>query len=350
MPPLLAWLLQPLVGIDSHVLGIAVIVALNAALAVFLWCVLHALNVRDWRLGTSLVTVALTFAVTGNIAEGQVNLVLLALSGVWLWGWVEGAWWGGVALGMAVAVKLIQAPVGLLLIVARRWSMLAAAALTGLCLWLLAAPQYLFEYLFKWLPAISAGTGLYENQSPGGTITRLLEPDTFFGAVRGSPPAAQVITLFIAIVVIALTLWLLRKPFSDPTGRALEAAAMVAVTPLVVSYSWGTHLVLLLLPLLVLIAWSVRHRDWTVLGFVAAGYLLIGPGHHELQVLLAAGYSNLLVLRVLAEFGVVGIAAIWIAALLAVHRERSAYELIPASGSRQDSQVLDSLDQPRLKP
>ncbi len=99
---------------------------------------------------------------------------------------------------------------------------------------------------------------------------------------------------------------------------------MVAVTPMVVSYSWGTHLVLLLLPLLVLIAWSVRRRDWTVLGLVALGYLLIGPGHHELQVLLASGYSNLLVLRVMAEFGVAGIVAIWAAALLAVRRERSA--------------------------
>ena len=350
MPPLLAWLLQPLVGVDGHVLGIAVILALNAALAVFLWCALRAIKVRDWRLATSLVAVALTFAVTGNIAEGQVNLLLLALSGVWLWGWVEGGWWGGVALGMAVAVKLIQAPVGLLLLVARRWSMLAAAALTGLCLWLVAAPQYLFEYLFKWLPAVSAGTGLYENHSPGGTVTRLLEPDTFFGAVRGSPRAAQVITLLIALSAIALTLWVLRTPFADPTGRALEAAAMVAVTPLVVSYSWGTHLVLLLLPLLVLIAWSVRRRDWTVLGFVAAGYLLIGPGHHELQVLLASGYSNLLVLRVLAEFGVVGIAAIWVAALLAVHRERSAYGLIPASSSRQSSPPGDPLSQPRLHP
>jgi len=276
--------------------------------------------------------VSLTFAVTGNIEEGQINLVLLGLSGVWLWGWVADGWWGGVALGAAVALKLIQGPVGVLLLVARRWSMLTAAALTGLVLWLVAAPQYLVEYLFKVLPAISAGTGFYENHSPGGTVTRLLQPDTFFGAVRGSPPAARVTTLVIALAALALTLWVLRRPADAATGRALEAAAIVAVTPLVASYSWGTHLVLLQLPLLILIAWGVRRQDWGVLGLVAAGYLMVSPIHHELQVLLATGYSNLLVLRVLAESGVAGIALIWIAALLAVIRERSARSLQPALG------------------
>jgi hypothetical protein len=328
MPPVLAWLLQPAVGIDGHLLGVVVIVVLNASLAIFLFCALRALKVRDWQLGALLVLVALSFEpVPGNIDEGQVNLVLLALSGVWLWAWVDGGWWGGVALGAAVALKLIQAPVGVLVLVARRWSMLAAAVLTGLGLWLVAAPQYLFEYLFKVLPAVSAGTGVFENHSPGGTITRLLAPDTFFGVVRGSPPAARVITTVVAIAAIVLTLVVLRAPAAGSTGRALEAAAIVAVTPMVATYSWGTHLVLLLLPMLVLIAWAVRRRDWTVLGLVAAGDLLIGPGHHWLQTLLVSGYSNLLVLRLMAEFGVAGVAVIWIASLLAVRRERSAAEL-----------------------
>ena len=322
MPPLLAWLLQPVVGVDGHALGVAVIIVLNAALVVFIWFALKALKVNDWQLAVLLVLVALTFGVTGNIEEGQVNLLLLALSGAWLLAWVDGGWWGGLALGAAVALKLIQAPVGVLVLAARRWSMLAAAAAAGIVLWLVAAPQYLLEYLFQVLPAISAGTGLYENHSPGGTISRLLQPDAFLGAVRGSPPAARVITLGIALVALALTLWVLRPPAVTSNGRALEAAAIVAVTPILASYSWGTHVVLLLLPMLVLIAWGVRRRDWTIIALVGAGYLLISPGHHWLQALLASGYSNLLVLRVMAEFGMVGILAIWIASLLAVRREQ----------------------------
>lgn len=326
-PPLLAWLLQPAVGVDSHVLGIVVVIVLNAALAVFLWSTLRALKVADWQLAVLLILVAVSFEpVSGNVDEGQVNLVLLALSGLWLWAWVKDAWWGGVPLGAAVALKLIQAPAGLLIVVRKRWSMLAAAAVTGLALSLLAAPEYLLEYLFKVLPAIGAGTGLYENHSPGGTVTRLLQPDTFFGAVRGSSPAARVITLVIALAALALTLWVLRTAAAGSTGRSLEAAAIVAVTPLVTSYSWGTHLVLLLLPMLVLIAWGVRRRNWTVLTLVATGDLLISPGHHFLGVLLASGYSNLLVLRLMAELGVIGVVLIWIASLLAFKVESSAHE------------------------
>ncbi|HEV2140767.1 MAG TPA: hypothetical protein VGT01_06200, partial [Candidatus Dormibacteraeota bacterium] len=86
--------------------------------------------------------------------------------------------------------------------------------------------------------------------------------------------------------------------------------------------SWGTHLVLLLVPILVLISWSVRRRDWTVLALVAAAYLLLGPGHNRMQTLLVSGYSDVFVLRLLAELGVLGLLSIWVACLLAVRRER----------------------------
>jgi glycosyl transferase family 87 len=319
----LAWLLQPVVGVDSRVLAASAVILLNSCLLIFLFCALRALGVRDWQLGVLLVLTAIAFEPTiANIVEGQINLVLLALSGVWLLAWIAGRWWGGAALGLAVALKLIQGPVGLLVLWARRWTMLAAAAVAGLGLWLLAAPQYLFEYLFKVVPAIGQGTGLFENHSPGGTVARLLDPDTFFGATRGTPVAARVITTLIALAALVITFVVLRAPSLTATGRGLEAAAVVAVTPIVASYSWGTHLVLLLLPMLVLVAWGIRRGDWTVLGLVALGWALIGPGHHAFQSLLVTGYSNLVVLRLMAEFGVAGIAAVWIASLVAVRRER----------------------------
>ena len=187
MPPVLAWLLQPLVGVGSHLITVGAVLVLNASLAVFIWLALRALKVKEWQLATLLILATLAFEpVIGNIAEGQVNLVLLGLSGVWFWSWSEGRWWGGAALGAAIALKLIQGPVALLVMWSRRWAMLAVAAAAGLVLWLVGAPQYLFEYLFKVLPAVSAGTGFFENHSPGGTITRLFEPDSFFN-LRGSP-------------------------------------------------------------------------------------------------------------------------------------------------------------------
>jgi Glycosyltransferase family 87 len=323
-PPPVAWLLQPLVGIDSHLVAAGTVVFLNASLVIFLLCMLRALRVVDWQMRALMVLVAIAFEpVNGNIVEGQINLVLLALSGIWLLGWIAGRWWGGAALGLAVALKLIQAPMGLLLLWARRWSMLGAAVAAGLAISVIAAPQYLLEYLLKVLPAISQGTGFFENHSPGGTIARLFDPTTFLGPTRGAPLLARIITLAIAIVALAVTFWVLGRPRGDWSGRALEAAAATAVGPLVASYSWGTHLVLLLLPMLVLVEWGVRRRDWTVLGLVAAGWLLIGPGHNWFQTLLVNGYSNLPVLRLMAEFGVVGITSIWVASLIAIRRQRT---------------------------
>ncbi len=345
MPPPLAWLLEPLISVDGHAITVGAVLVLNASLFLFIFCALRALRVDDWQLAVLLILVAVSFEpVIGNIDEGQVNLVLLALSGIWLWGWVGARWWGGLAMGAAVAVKMIQAPVGLLILWSRRWSMLAAAIAAGLGLWLLAAPQYLTEYLFSVFPTISAGTGLYENHSPGGTVTRLLAPDTFLGVARGSPPAARVITAAIAVAAIVITFRVLRSPAAQQSGRSLEAAAAVAVTPLITSYSWGTHLVLLLLPILVLVAWGVRRHDWTVLALVAAGYLLIGPGHNRMQTLLVSGYSDLGVLRLMAELGVIGVLAIWSASLLAVRREReiavgeSAFPRVSEGGSFDGAQ------------
>ena len=324
-PPPLAWMLQPLVGLDGHMVGAGVVIFLNLSLVVFLVCVLRAMRVDDWQLAALLVLVALAFEpVNGNIAEGQVNLILLALSGVWLMGWMANRWWGGAALGLGVALKLIQGPMGLLLLWGRRWRMLIAGLIAGLGLWLVSVPQYLVEYLFQVVPAISAGTGIFENHSPGGTITRFFDPTTFSGATHGSPLPARIITLLIAIAALLVTFLVLNRPRTERPGRALEAAAAVAVGPLVASYSWGTHLVLLLLPMLVLVTWAIRRRDWLVLGLVGVGWLLIGPAHRWFQTLLVSGYSDLVVLRVMAEFGVVGAICVWAACLLALRRSANS--------------------------
>src|SRR5256885_3462786 len=141
MPPVLAWMLQPLVGVSSELITVGAVLILNASLALFVWLTLKALGVVDWQLAALLLLVALAFEpVVGNVSEGQVNLLLLGLSGLWFWAWVRrtdarAEWWGGASLGAAVAVKLIQGPVVLLALWARRGTMFAAAAAAGLLLW-----------------------------------------------------------------------------------------------------------------------------------------------------------------------------------------------------------------------
>src|SRR5207245_2402201 len=81
-------------------------------------------------------------------------------------------------------------------------------------------------------PAVSGGTGFFENHSPGGTITRLFDPNTFF-TVPGSPAPARVLTALLAIAILVFTLRVLRAPAPSALGRSLEAAAIVAATPLI---------------------------------------------------------------------------------------------------------------------
>ena len=342
-PPPVAWMLQPLIHASATVQVVAVVIALQVSLAVFVAATVRALGMNGWQMTLLLVLVAIGFEpVAANIDEGQINLVLLALSGLWLLGWVGGdRWWGGAALGAGVALKLLQGPLGLLVLWGRRWRMLAGAVAGGGVLLLLAVPQYLPEYLLRVAPALTAGTGLFENHSPGGTVIRLFDPATFTGASRETPLAARVITIVIALAVLAVTFAVLRRPSGERSGRALEAAAIVAAGPLVASYSWGTHLVLLLLPMFVLIDWALRRRDWLVAGLVAAGWLLIGPAHNYFQTLLVSGYSNLVVLRLMGELGVVAITMVWAATLIAVRRERSANRAYPAHEYRSDGKEHD---------
>lgn len=325
-PPPVAWMLQPLVHASAMTQLVVVLAVLQVSLAVFLWATLRALAVKGWQMVVLLVLVAIAFEpVAANFDEGQVNLALLGLSGLWLLGWAGGdRCWAGAALGASVALKLLQAPLGLLVIWGRRWRMLAGAVVAGLALWLIAVPQYLPEFLLKVAPVLTAGTGLFENHSPGGTVMRLFDPATFLGAARDTPAAARIITLLISLAVLGATFWVIRRPSTTRAGRALEASAMVAAGPLIASYSWGTHLVLLLLPMLVLLHWGIQRRDWIVVALVSGGWLLIGPAHKWFQTLLVSGYSDLLVLRFMAEFGVVGITAVWVASLLAVRRQWSA--------------------------
>src|SRR5260370_7048456 len=73
----LAWLLQPVVGVDSHVLAASAVILLNASLVIFLFCALRALRIQDWQLGALLVLTAIAFEPTiANIVAGQINLAL----------------------------------------------------------------------------------------------------------------------------------------------------------------------------------------------------------------------------------------------------------------------------------
>jgi hypothetical protein len=120
----------------------------------------------------------------------------------------------------------------------------------------------------------------------------------------------------------------------------------VAVSPLLATLAWPSHLVLLLLPILVLVSEGLDRRNQRLLGLVFISWLLLGPVHTTLLTAIAAGVANDLLLHVWDEASVAGVALLWLASLYAlrvgVGREASATsrvlrplpEAVPGSAHR----------------
>lgn len=321
--PLLAWLLQPLLVAPPRVAVVIAALALQACLLLFLGALALALGERRPEALAFGFLLAIAFYPTRfNFLGGQVNLLLLAASGLWFLGWARGwRWWAGIALGSGIALKVLQLPLLAPALLRRRWTLLLTAVLSVAALWAVAAPGYLWEYWSRVFPQVQGGTGFRENWAPAATLLRLAEPSSFYGLAGTAPSWARIVSVLIALAVLGVTvratLWL---PASLE-GRALEAAAWVAASPLISSLVWPSHAVLLLLPVLVLAWWSERRRRLRPALIAGLGWLLLGPVHSAYLSLIASGVGAGWALRPLAETGLLGLLAIWAGCLLAVRLE-----------------------------
>src|SRR4029077_17006257 len=178
-PPFPLWLLEPFTGFDARVVDGVALLAATALLALFMWIVLRALEVRDWQFAVLAVLLSISFAPTlTEIQNRNFQIVVLALSGVVLAGWLRGdRWWAGAALGFGLAIKLVQAPLLLLSVWGRRRLMVATGLVTWAVLWAVGAARYLPEYLFQVLPAVGKGTGEEMNVAPMAALARWLHPE-----------------------------------------------------------------------------------------------------------------------------------------------------------------------------
>jgi arabinofuranan 3-O-arabinosyltransferase len=320
-PPLLAWLLQPLAGIDRHTAGIFGLIADQLSIGIFVVLVCRALNIKSLQAHFALLLFAIAFfPVRQNLYGAQINLVLLALASVWLLAHVRGGrWWGGVALGLAVAIKPIQAPYLLLPLLHRHWRLLAAAFVTGGAAWAIASPGYLYEYWTRVFPSLSGGTGFRENVSIAALLERLLNPASFFGQVQPLQPAVRPLSLLFALLVVVVTGFTIWR---HPGERAYEASLVIAATPLLASLVWPSHLVLLLIPLTVTLVAGLRMGNYGLVAASAAAWLLIGPVKSLTLTLIVASVSSPWLLRPLAETSLLGMLILWLAAVWLV-REAS---------------------------
>jgi hypothetical protein len=334
-PPLWAWLQQPLVPLGTEGASLALLGILQLGVVLFLFLLYRALRPVDPQevvLG-SLLTISFV-PIVANLWSDQVNLVVLALSGLLLSAYLRGdGWWGGAAYGVAMALKPLQPGLGLLLAWGRRTRMLIAVVIAGLVASLVPGPHLLNLYLTRVFGSAAAATGFRDNAAPAGFLERLFHPATFYD---GSAPAdlrVRVLYGVAVLAVIGVTWWRLgRRPRVRPLGRALEVGAAVAASPLLLSIAHTFHLVLLLLPILVLLHAGFARSDRLALAAAVGGWLLVGPVHAAMLSLISSGFGNDLVLRVWNESQLVGIVVLWLGCLYGLRERGSELDRHPIAG------------------
>jgi hypothetical protein len=201
-----------------------------------------------------LVAVLTTFLPLANtVLAGTMNsLLLLLLTAAW-------ACWSrrrdvasGVLVGAAAIFKLFPAALFPYLAWRRQWTLLAAAAVTGLAGLALGLAvtglDHNLYYFREMLPHLAAGTGYRENQSLAGVAARLCDPNTA-NAGGSAGWCGRLIDWPAILVLLAIVL----RATSRASRSRLEFALAVTALPLISSVTWSFPLVVLILPVALLV-------------------------------------------------------------------------------------------------
>jgi hypothetical protein len=323
-PPFTLWVFQPFERFDPATVDAVALVAANICLIAFIWIVVRALAVKDWQLIAVIALMCVSFAPTlTEVQNRNLQVLLLTLGGVLLLAWRKGdRWWAGLALGLGLAIKLVEAPLLLLGLWGRRWLLVAVGIVTWAVLWLLAVPSLLPEYLFQVLPSVGRGSGEEMNIAPLGAIARLFHPESLYLQGRGVDIPVLAITAAVSLTVLGVTAWRLRAPRAGAQGRALELAAAFAAMPLMLTLVWAGQLILLLLPMIVLLDFGLRRQSRRLVLAVAVSWLLIGPVYLGFTNAFAIGFGFQALFEVWVDAALAGALILWLATLHAL-RKRS---------------------------
>jgi len=319
-PPFTLWVFQPFARFDPATVDAVALVAANICLIAFIWIVVRALAVKDWQLIAVIALMCVSFAPTlTEVQNRNLQVLLLTLGGVLLLAWRKGdRWWAGLALGLGLAIKLVEAPLLLLGLWGRRWLLVAVGLVTWAVLWLLAVPSLLPEYLFQVLPAVGRGSGEEMNIAPLGAIARLFHPESLYLQGRGVDIPVLAITAAVSLTVLGVTAWRLRAPRAGPQGRALELAEAFAAMPLMLTLVWAGQLILLLLPMIVLLDFGLRRQSRRLVLAVAVSWLLIGPVYLGFTNAFAIGFGFQALFEVWVDAALAGALILWLATLHAL--------------------------------
>jgi hypothetical protein len=273
-------------------------------LALSLWCLWRAVPLSPVG-GALLIALALLYEPLENsLGLGQINLLILALTSVFLWALVSGrAALAGVSLGLAVAMRLHPAIFFVYLAWRRKWAPLAwgvatAAGCTGIAI-LLVGWQATVEYATVVAPKYARAFSGLGNLSLTAWLTTVgptVAPSLGLDAWRR---AGQIVS----VAVVCAAFWWLRPssaiagtnaaanpganaggglggPFKAPhlnQSQCLvaELGFVTVVLYLVLPNTTINHLVFLLIPLALLVERAVARGERGLVAALAVVVLLV---------------------------------------------------------------------------
>jgi hypothetical protein len=323
-PPLLAWVVQPLLYLDLTPQALIGLAVLQLCLLAAILITTRALG-ASWELAALITLAAITsYWVRRDLFEGQVDLVVLLMAAIWFWAWVRGGrWWGGLAIAVGAAVKVMPGVLILLPLARRRWGMVVGAVAAGAVIFVLQ-PSLNLEYATKVLPHLPGVVGDPENQSPAGVLLRVLQPSSLYGQPDGLGAWFHTLVLAVTLVFVVITAWRLRAAAVGHEARALEGAAAIALLPLLTPVTWGHHLVVELIPLYVLAWLAIKKRRVWLGAFTLLAWVLGNPVHLVFMAAYLGGVKIPVVMDVWVELPVVGVIGIWALCLYAYQPTETA--------------------------
>ena len=265
-----------------------------------------------WHLSVLAFVLGTNFAPIGQTLRlGQTDPLILfgmvaALLSFRRFPWLSAALWGGLGLIKIYPLFLLLPA---LLQRAWRWLFLVGSMLVlGGGAALAFGWQNQLVYWRTVVPLLSERNGRLTNQSLYGLIVRLFYPDSIGDAPTAlANPAANLLLLALTASILGVTLWLLyrrRTALSPWTSASLLVCTLLLIMPV----SWDHYETLLLLPLLLGAAHTLREPGRPTLLLLAAYALLAFGAYKNLWQNTSAPTSFGLLF---ASYRTLGLALLW---------------------------------------
>lgn len=288
-PPYMALMLSVFVEIPPRVLA-AVWGFLNlAALVLSLYWMADLLTRQAERARTfwMFLLLALVFLPTNYaLFVGQVNMILLAFVILAFRLDTRGKQRAaGIALGVAILIKV--SPILLIgyFLFRRRWGVLAYAGVTIAAVVLITLPwtlEYNLIYVRDVLPSLSTPQAHPVNQSVNGFFSRILTQSVFSNGWVDQPDLSKTFTFVVSGMLAVWGFWAVyrdqRRPERDTDAyHHLNAYLLLLVISVVISpLAWENLYVLLAAPvLLLLFGWRSASQTGRILTIAAIALMII---------------------------------------------------------------------------